>query len=64
MKEQLASENMVLNKKLDALDEFRLQREQLMTKFEEQEKKIEQQKKLYEDKIYKLERAHIIEEDR
>ena len=63
-KEQLASENMVLTKKLDALEEFRIQREQLMAKFEEQELKVEEQKKEYEGRIYELERAHIIEQDR
>ena len=63
-KEQLGSENMVLTKKLDALEEFRLQREQLMAKFDEQETKVEEQKKHYETKIYELEKKHIKEQDR
>ena len=63
-KEQLGSENMVLTKKLDALEEFRIQREQLMAKFDEQETKVEEQKQFYESKIYEQEKKHIIEEDR
>ena len=63
-KEQLVSENMVLTKKLDALEEFRIQRDQLMTKFEEQEKTREEMKKMYEHKLEKLEKKHILEEDR
>ena len=55
---------MVLTKKLDALEEFRLQREQLMAKFDEQETRVEEQKKHYETKIYELEKKHIKEEDR
>ena len=43
---------MVLTKKLDALEEFRIQREQLMAKFEDQETKVEQQKEMYETQIY------------
>ena len=43
---------MVLTKKLDALEEFRIQREQLMAKFEEQETKVEEQKQFYETQIY------------
>ena len=55
---------MVLTKKLDALEEFRIQREQLMAKFDEQETKVEEQKQSYESKIYEQEKKHIIEEDR
>ena len=58
-KEQLASENMVLTKKLDALEEFRIQREQLMARFEEQEAKVDSQKKEFEDRIYDLEKRHV-----
>ena len=49
---------MVLTKKLDALEEFRIQREQLMAKFEDQETKVEQQKEMYETQIYEQVRAH------
>lgn len=63
-KEELASENMVLTKKLDALEEFRIQREQLMAKYEEQEASKDAQKQDYEGRIYELEKKHIIEEDR
>lgn len=55
---------MVLTKKLDALEEFRIQREQLMAKFEEQETKVEEQKQFYETQIYEQEKKHIKEEDR
>ena len=55
---------MVLTKKLDALEEFRIQREQLMAKFDEQETKVEELKNFYETKIYNQEKKHIKEEDR
>ncbi len=63
-REQLVSENMVLTKKLDALEEFRIQREQLMAKYEDQEKRVEAIKSEYEERIYELEKKHIKEEDR
>ena len=59
-KEELASENMVLTKKLDALEEFRIQREQLMAKYDEQEASKDAQKQDYEGRIYELEKKHII----
>ena len=49
----------MLTKKLDALEEFRIQREQLMARFEEQESKIEAQKEEYEGRIYDLEKRHV-----
>ena len=49
----------MLTKKLDALEEFRIQREQLMARFEEQESKIESQKGEYEGRIYDLEKRHV-----
>ena len=54
----------MLTKKLDALEEFRIQREQLMAKFDEQETKVEELKEFYETKIYNQEKKHIKEEDR
>ncbi|XP_040571349.1 cilia- and flagella-associated protein 157 [Lepeophtheirus salmonis] len=63
-KQQMESDNMVLTKKLDALEEFRIQREQLMNKFEDQNKKMDDQKSEYENQIYSIERNHIIEQDR
>lgn len=64
MKEQLVSENMVLAKKLDALEEFKIQREQILAKQAQQEKDIQELKSEYEKKIYSIEKKHIIEEDR
>jgi chromosome segregation ATPase len=63
-REQLVSENMVLTKKLDALEEFRIQREQLMAKYDDQEKRVEEIKNEFEERIYELEKKHIKEEDR
>ena len=63
-KKQLVSENMVLNKKLDALEEFRIQRVQLNEKFEDQEKQLYNIKQGYENKIAELNKQHIMEEDR
>ena len=54
----------VLTKKLDSLEEFRQQKEQLMTKFEKLESDSKQKMADYEAKIYDLEKSHIREQDR
>ena len=54
----------VLTKKLDSLEEFRQQKEQLMTKFEKLESDSKQKMSDYEAKIYDLEKSHIREQDR
>jgi hypothetical protein len=63
-KEQLLSENMVLSKKLDALEEFRIQRDQLMIKFSEQETKQDNLKTIFERRIEDMGKKHILEEER
>ena len=54
----------VLTKKLDSLEEFRQQKEQLMNKFEKLEGDSKQKMDDYEKKIYDLEKNHIREQDR
>ena len=54
----------VLTKKLDSLEEFRQQKEQLMNKFEKLESDSKQKMEDYEKKIYDLEKSHIREQDR
>ena len=54
----------MLTKKLDSLEEFRMQREQLMNKFEKLNVDFKEQKEMYEKKIYDLEKSHIKEQDR
>jgi len=63
-KDELDGEIMVLTKKLDSLEEFRQQKEQLMNKFEKLEGDSKQKMDDYEKKIYDLEKNHIREQDR
>ena len=55
---------MVLTKKLDSLEEFRQQKEQLMNKFEKLETDSKQKMEDYEKRLYDLEKSHIREQDR
>lgn len=64
IKDQLTSENMVLGGKLASLEEFRVQKEDLMAKFAKMEEELEKQQKEHKDVIYNLERKAVVDKDR
>ncbi|MFT7813521.1 cilia- and flagella-associated protein 157 isoform X2 [Arapaima gigas] len=63
-KDQLISENMVLAGKLAAVEEFRLQKEELMENMKALEEQLEKQKKAYETVIYDLEKKAVLDNNR
>ncbi|XP_078082421.1 cilia- and flagella-associated protein 157 [Mustelus asterias] len=63
-KDQLTSENMILAGKLDALEEFRVQKEDLMAKFAALEAKLKNQELAHSEVIYDLERRAVMDKDR
>lgn len=64
VKDQLTSENMVLGGKLASLEEFKVQKEDLMAKFAKLEKDLESNKMEHKDVIYNLERKAVVDKDR
>ncbi|CAM4665389.1 cilia- and flagella-associated protein 157 isoform X1 [Caretta caretta] len=63
-KDQLTSENMLLSGKLAALEEFRIQKEDLMGKFAALEEQLKKQEENHKEYIYNLERKAVLDKDR
>ncbi|XP_040260754.1 cilia- and flagella-associated protein 157 [Bufo bufo] len=63
-KERLTSENMLLAGKLASLEEFRVQKEELMAKFSALEEKLRKQEEEHKDTMYKLEKKAVLDKDR
>ena len=55
---------MVLGGKLASLEEFRVQKEELMSKFEQMELNLKKQEDDHREHIYQLERKQVVDKDR
>uniref|UniRef100_A0A8C9QS24 Cilia- and flagella-associated protein 157 n=1 Tax=Spermophilus dauricus TaxID=99837 RepID=A0A8C9QS24_SPEDA len=63
-KDQLTTENIILVGKLAALEEFRLQKEELMEKFMSLEDQLLRQEMEHKDHVYNLEKKSVLDKDR
>ncbi|XP_064648997.1 cilia- and flagella-associated protein 157-like [Lineus longissimus] len=63
-KDQLTSENMILGGKLASLEEFKVQKEDLMAKFAQMEEQLKNQEEEHKEIIYNLERKAVVDKDR
>ncbi|XP_074067205.1 cilia- and flagella-associated protein 157-like isoform X2 [Macrotis lagotis] len=63
-KDQLILENVLLGGKVAALDEYRIQKEELMAKFALLEEQLKKEQDEYKDWIYSLERNLVLNKDR
>uniref|UniRef100_H2YPP1 Cilia- and flagella-associated protein 157 n=1 Tax=Ciona savignyi TaxID=51511 RepID=H2YPP1_CIOSA len=64
VKDRLTSENMILGGKLSSLEEFKVQKENLMQKFADMETKLQKQEEDHNETIYNLERKAVVDKDR
>ncbi|XP_067613245.1 cilia- and flagella-associated protein 157 [Eurosta solidaginis] len=63
MHDQLTSEIKLLNGKLNSLDEFRVQRDALLAKFDEQEMDLKEKERQYTEMVYTMEQKAVVEKD-
>lgn len=63
-KDQLTSENMLLAGKLASMEEFRVQKEELMAKFAALEDYLKKQEEEHKQLVYELERKAVVDKDR
>lgn len=64
MQDELTSEIKLLTGKLNSLEEFRIQKDELLAKFDQQESELRVQTKNHRDLIYDIERKQVLDKDR
>lgn len=63
-KDQLLSENMILNGKLTALDDFRAQKDNILKDIAKKDEMLSFQEQKYNEELYQIERKAVIDKDR
>lgn len=64
MEDKLMAENTILSSKLASLEEFRIQREDLMNRSAEMEEEIKTLQNNHKEQIYQLDRKAVVDKDR
>ncbi|CAG5115506.1 unnamed protein product [Candidula unifasciata] len=64
MKDQLTAENMILSGKLASLEEFKVQREELMARFAQMEEELSRRESENKENLYMLEKKAVMDKDR